>query len=41
MIEVNFISGIMLGAEYVLDPEEEVHYLVVDLFFVRILFGWV
>lgn len=39
-IELNLISGIMLGAEYVFDPEEEVNYLVVDILFVRVLFGW-
>ena len=41
MIELNFISGIMLGVEYIQDPEDETHYLVVDLLFVRILFSWV
>ena len=41
MIDINLISGIMLGAEYVQDPEDGTNYIVVDLLFVRILFGWV
>jgi len=40
MIEVSFITGMMLGFEYVQNPEDEVHYLVVDLLFVRFLCGW-
>jgi hypothetical protein len=31
----------MLGLEYVQDPEDGTNYIVVDLLFVRILFGWV
>lgn len=41
MIDINLISGIMLGLEYVQDPEDGTNYIVVDLLFVRILFGWV
>jgi len=38
--ELSLIAGIMLGFEYVQDPDEGTNYLVVDIFFVRILFGW-
>ena len=40
-IDLNFITGMMLGLEYVQDPEEEVNYLVVDILFVRLLIGWI
>jgi hypothetical protein len=40
MIELNFICGIMCGAEYVQDPDEGTNYLVVDFLFIRVLFSW-
>jgi hypothetical protein len=40
MIELSLIAGIMLGFEFVQDPEEGTNYFVADILFVRILFGW-
>jgi hypothetical protein len=39
-IELTFICGLMCGLEYVQDPDEGTHYLVVDFLFVRTLFSW-
>jgi hypothetical protein len=39
-IELSLIAGMMLGFEYVQDPEEGTNFIVVDFFFVRVLFGW-
>ncbi len=38
-IELSLIAGIMLGFEYVKD-ERDYNYLVVDIFFARVLIGW-
>jgi hypothetical protein len=38
-LELSLIAGIMLGFEFVTD-EDDVNYLVVDLLFIRLLFGW-
>lgn len=41
LIEMNFISGLMLGFEYVGAGEaDDESHLVFDLFFVRILISW-
>jgi hypothetical protein len=40
IIEINLIAGIMLGAEYVQNPEDGTNFIVVDILFVRILFEW-
>jgi hypothetical protein len=40
MIELSLIAGIMLGFEYVQDPEDDAHYLVIDILFVRVLIGF-
>jgi hypothetical protein len=39
-LELSLIAGLMIGAEYVQDPEEGAHFIVVDCLFVRILLGW-
>ena len=40
-ITVHFITGIMFGVEYVDDDlEEDLHHLVFDIGFVRIMFTW-
>lgn len=40
MIELSLIAGIMLGFEFVQDPEEGTNYFVVDILFVRVLIGF-
>jgi hypothetical protein len=38
IIEANFIAGVMLGFELLNNPDdEEINYIVVDIFFVRIV----
>lgn len=39
-IEVSLIAGIMLGCEFIQDPEDGTNFVVVDFLFVRVLFGW-
>jgi hypothetical protein len=39
-IETNFIAGISLGVEYVKNPDTDENHIVVDLFFLRVLFSW-
>ena len=40
-ITMHFITGIMFGIEYVDDDfDEELHHLVFDVAFVRIMFTW-
>jgi hypothetical protein len=39
-ITMNFITGMMVGIEYVFDDEDEIHHLALDLFIVRFLFSW-
>lgn len=36
---INFITGIMFGFEHYHDSEDEVHYLIVDILFIRFLIG--
>ena len=41
IVEVNLIGGLMLGFEFVNNPdEEEISHIVVDIFFVRIVFTY-
>lgn len=41
MLTINFITGAMLGFEYVQDHEfEDMHHIVLDLVIVRLLFTW-
>lgn len=35
----NFIQGVMAGFEFVDDPDEDISWLVVDLFIFRIMIG--
>lgn len=37
---LDFISGIMLGIEFVEDPDYEANYIVLDLFIIRFVFEW-
>jgi hypothetical protein len=40
-ITIHLITGIMFGVEYVEDDfEEDVHHLVIDIGFVRVMFTW-
>jgi hypothetical protein len=39
-IELSLIAGVMMGIEFVQDPEDGTNFVVVDFLFVRILFGW-
>ena len=39
-IELNLITGMMFGVEYVYNPDEDEKHIVVDIAFVRILFSW-
>lgn len=40
MLQVNLLTGLMLGFEYVdLDELDEQH-VVIDILFVRIVFSW-
>jgi hypothetical protein len=39
-MELSLIAGIMLGCEFVQDPEDGTNYFVIDCLFVRVLFGW-
>lgn len=38
-LELSLIAGIMLGFEYVKDEYDD-NFLVIDIFFARILIGW-
>ena len=41
IIEANFIAGVMLGFELLNNPDdEEINHIVVDIFFVRIVFTY-
>ena len=39
-ITFNWITGMMVGVEYVYDEEEEVHHIATDFFIFRLLFSW-
>ena len=39
-VDLNLIAGVMMGIEFVQDPEDGTNYFVLDCLFVRVLFGW-
>jgi len=41
IVEANFIAGVMIGFELLNNPnDEEINHIVVDIFFVRIVFTY-
>lgn len=40
MIDLGFITGVMVGFELYDDNEEECTSLILDLFIVRVVFTW-
>lgn len=39
-LQVNLLTGLMLGIEYVDMPELDEQHVVVDILFIRIVFSW-
>ena len=36
---INFIQGVSFGFEFVEDPDEDIYWLVIDVFVIRFMFG--
>lgn len=39
-LQVNLLTGLMLGIEYVDLPEMDEQHVVIDILFLRIVFSW-
>lgn len=40
LVNFDFISGVMVGFEFIYDEEDDLNWLFVDLFIIRMMIGW-